>query len=190
MAGGSAWRTWRGHFGILGGEGEERSQFRGRFAGLIAALGFQALEFFQGAVVVAAGGIDAALEAGKLLATAGEGVAQEALGFRFPGFQFLHFAFPEVGFGLAEAAEEPLAIDESIDQEALLRGGGLPTLLVFGGEGIEFGGVLAANDLRFGVNAGFEGVEAGDSLALDGSWAGGVLRVEAIGLNLLCGGHK
>jgi hypothetical protein len=36
------------------------------------------VEFFQGAVVVAVGGIDAALEAGELLATTVEGPAQEA----------------------------------------------------------------------------------------------------------------
>jgi hypothetical protein len=43
---------------------------------------------------------------------------------------------------------------EGIDQEALLGGGGLPTVLVFGGEGLEFSEVLAADDLRIGVNAG------------------------------------
>jgi len=76
------------------------------------------------------GGIDAALEAGKLLGTAGKGLAQEAFRFRLPDFQFLHFALPELGFGLTEAAEEPLAIDEGIDQEALLGGGGLPALRI------------------------------------------------------------
>jgi len=91
----------------------------------LAALGIQALEFFEGAVVVAAGGIDAALEAGELIAAAVEGPAQEALRVRFPDFRFLHVAFPELGFGLAEAAEEPFAVDEGIDQEALLRSGGL-----------------------------------------------------------------
>jgi hypothetical protein len=156
----------------------------------LAALGIQVLEFFEGAVVVAVGGIDAALEAGELLATTAEGHAQEMLRVRFPDFRFLHFAVPELGFGLAEAAEEPLAIDEGIDQEALLRGGGLPTLPVFGGEGLEFGRVLAADDLRFGVNAGLGGVEAGDGLALDGAWAGGVLGVETIRFDLLDCGHK
>ena len=156
----------------------------------LAALGIQALEFFEGAVVVAVGGIDAALEAGKLLATVVEAQAQEALRVRFPDLRFLHFALPELGFGLAEAAEEPLAIDEGIDQEALLGGSGLPTLLVFGGEGLEIGGVLAANDLRFGVNAGLDGVEAGDGLALDGARAGGFLCVETIRFDLLNGGHK
>jgi len=71
-------------------------------------------------VVVAVGGIDAALEAGELLATVVEAQAHEALRVRFPDLRFLHFALPELGFGLAEAAEEPLAIDEGIDQEALL----------------------------------------------------------------------
>jgi hypothetical protein len=141
-------------------------------------------------VVVAVGGIDAALEAGELLATVVEAQAHEALRVRFPDLRFLHFALPELSFGLAEAAEEPLAIDEGIDQEALLGGGWLPALLVFGGEGLEIGGVLAANDLRFGVNAGLDGVEAGDGLALDGAWAGGFLSVETIRFDLLNGGHK
>jgi hypothetical protein len=141
-------------------------------------------------VVVAVGGIDAALEAGELLATVVEAQAHEALRVRFPDLRFLHFALPELGFGLAEAAEEPLAIDEGIDQEALLGGGWLPALLVFGGEGLEIGGVLAANDLRFGVNAGLDGVEAGDGLALDGAWAGGFLSVETIRFDLLDGSHK
>jgi hypothetical protein len=141
-------------------------------------------------VVVAAGGIDSALEAGELLATAGKGLAQEAFRFRLPDVQFLHIALPELGFGLAEAAEEPLAVDEGIDQEALLGSGGLPTLLVFGGEGLEIGGVLAADDLRIGVNAGLDGVEAGDGLALDGARAGGFLSVETIRFDLLNGGHK
>jgi hypothetical protein len=82
------------------------------------------------------------------------------------------------------------ANDEGIDQEALLGAGGLPTLPVFGGEGLEIGGVLAADDLRFGVNAGFGGVEAGDGLALDGARAGGVLRVETIRFDLLNGGGR
>ena len=69
----------------------------------VVALGFQALEFFQGAVVVAAGGIDAALETGEIVAAAGEGLAQEALLFRFPDFP--DFRLPELSFGLAEAAE-------------------------------------------------------------------------------------
>lgn len=175
-----------------GGKGRGAGWLRspGREGIRLAALGIQALEFFEGAVVVAVGGIDAALEAGELLATVVEAQAHEALRVRFPDLRFLHFALPELGFGLAEAAEEPLAIDEGIDQEALLGGGGLPTLLVFGGEGLEIGGVLAANDLRFGVNAGLDGVEAGDGLALDGARAGGFLCVETIRFDLLDGGHK
>jgi hypothetical protein len=50
-------------------------------------------------VVVAAGGIDAALEAGELLATVVEAQAQEALRVRFPDLRFLDGV--ETGDGLA-----------------------------------------------------------------------------------------
>ena len=190
---------WRGRggaggvLGILGGEVAERSQFgrrglnlgglRARFArgargrgpgaggGLrLAVFGFEALEFFEGAVVVAAGGIDAALEAGEGVCAAAEGLASGAVLFRGPGI--LHFAFEDLGIDSAKAAEQPLVIDEGIDEEAFFGGGGLPTLLVFGGEGFEVGWILAADDLRFGVNAGFGGIETRDGLALDGAWTG------------------
>jgi hypothetical protein len=89
LAGGSACPTWLVQFGTgIGGGGggigileskiAERSQFGAggaRFARLIAALGFQALEFLQGAVVEALGGIDAALEAGEGVCAAAEGLA-------------------------------------------------------------------------------------------------------------------
>jgi hypothetical protein len=151
-------------------------------------VGFQALEFFQGAVVGALGGIDAALEAGEGICAAAEGLAGWAVFFQGPGI--LHFAFEDLGVDSSKAAEQPFVVDEGIDEEAFFGGGGSPTLLVFGGEGFEIGGILAADDLRFGVNAGFGGVETGDGLALDGAWAGGFLRVEAIRLDLLNGSHK
>jgi len=154
----------------------------------LAALGFQALEFFEGAVVVAAGGIDAALEAVEGGLAAAEGLAGRAVAFGIPGV--LHFAFEDFGIDSAKTAEEPFVVDEGIDEEAFFGGGGLPTLLVFGGEGFEVGGILAADDLRFGVNAGFGGIETGDGLARDGAWTGGLLRVETVRFDLLDGGHK
>jgi len=200
-----------GVLGILGGEVAERTQFgrgvlnlhglrarfargaRGRGPGARSALrlvvlGFQALEFFEGAVVVAAGGIDAALEAAEGVCAAAEGLASGAVLFQGPGI--LHFAFEDLGIDSSKAAEQPFVIDEGIDEEAFFGGGGLPTLLVFGGEGFEVGGILAADDLRFGVNAGFGGIETGDGLARDGAWTGGLLRVETVRFDLLDGGHK
>ena len=55
------------------------------------------------------------------------------------------------------------------------------------GEGLEFGGVFVADDLGFGVDAGFQGVERGDGLAFGGSGAGGFLRVQPVGVDLCLG---
>ncbi len=193
-----------GVLGILGGKIAERTQFRcgalnlhglragcrrGAGGGLrLAALGFQALELFQGTVVVAACGIDTALEAGEGVCAADEGLAGGAICLRVPGI--LHFALEDLGIDSAKAAEQPFVVDEGIDEEAFFGGGGLPTLLVFGGEGFEVGWILAADDLRFGVNAGSGGIETGDGLARDGAWTAGLLRVETIRFDLLNGGHK
>ena len=139
-------------------------------------------------MVVAAGGIDAALEAGEGVCAAAEGLASRAILFQGPGI--LHFTFEDLGIDPSKAAEQPFVIDEGIDEEAFFGGGGLPALLVFGGEGFEVGWILAADDLRFGVNAGFGGIETGDGLARDGTWTGGALRVETVRFDLLDGGHK
>ena len=55
---------------------------------------------------------------------------------------------------------------------------------VFGSEGFESGGVFAADEVRLGVDAGFQGVHGGDGLALGGAGAGGFSGVEAVGLGL------
>ena len=57
------------------------------------------------------------------------------------------------------------------------------------GEGAEFRGIFAGDDLGAGVEAGFEGIAAGGGLALGGAWAGGFLGVLAVGGGLLGGAH-
>jgi hypothetical protein len=57
---------------------------------------------------------------------------------------------------------------------------------VIGSECIVFGGVFAGDDDGGGVDAMFQGVEAGGGLALDGAGAGGLLRIGAIGGLLPC----
>jgi len=78
----------------------------------------------------------------------------------------------------------PLGGDEGIDQGAHFGSGGLVAVVIFGGEKIQSRGVFAADDLGFGVNAGFQGIEADSGFALGRARAGGFLRVEAIGLDL------
>ena len=51
-----------------------------------------------------------------------------------------------------------------------------------GGEGFEFGGVFAGDDVGPGVDTGFEGVERGGGFAFGRGGAGGFLSVEAIGV--------
>ena len=52
---------------------------------------------------------------------------------------------------------------------------------IFAGEFLEGGESFAADELSFGVDAGFEGIHGGAGLALGGAGSGGFLCVEAIG---------
>jgi hypothetical protein len=88
---------------------------------------------------------------------------------------------PDFGVGERIAAKEPLGIDEGGDEERLLGSGGFPAEEVLAGEGAEFGGVFAGDDLGAGIEAGFEGVGTGGGLALGGARAGGFLGVATIG---------
>jgi hypothetical protein len=72
----------------------------------------------------------------------------------------------------------------------LLRSGGLEAVVIFGGE-LEEGGLgFAADELGFGVDAGFEGVHRGTGLAFIGARTGGFLRVESIGCELFLSRHR
>jgi hypothetical protein len=58
----------------------------------------------------------------------------------------------EIGFDQAQSAEAPFVVDEGVDEEALLGGGGTVEFVVFGSEfGAIFGG-LGEHDLRLGVD--------------------------------------
>jgi len=96
----------------------------------------------------------------------------------------------ELGLDGAEAAEEPVAIDEGVDEEALVGGGGVEAGVVFADEFLEGSPGFAADELSFGVDAGFEGIHGGAGLALVGAGSGGFLRVEAIGCELFLRCHK
>jgi hypothetical protein len=94
-----------------------------------------------------------------------------------------------LGFGDAEAAEHPLAIDELVDQAAGVGGGGLVVLVEVGGELFEVGEVFGGEDEGFGVDAGFEGVHGGSGFACDRSGTGGFLGVTAVCFDLTQSGH-
>ena len=145
--------------------------------------GLEELEFLESVAVVTVGGVDAALEAGEAVGVQAEGRRQAQV------VDLLRAFVPEVGFADAEAAEEPFGIDEGIDEHALLRSGGKEAIMVLRFESFEVGLEFAADDLRFGVDAGFEGIHGGAGLALRGAGSGGFLRVEAIGVDLFFGWH-
>jgi hypothetical protein len=138
----------------------------------------------EGAVIAALGVIHAAMEAGQefLAVEVGAGGIDKP----FLGAPGLHAVLPDLGLGFAEAAKWPLGGYHGIDEEALLGGGGLKAFVIVKGEGFEDVGVLARDDVGAGVNAGFQGIEAGNGLALIGAGAGGVLSVAAVSLNLKC----
>ena len=66
----------------------------------------------------------------------------------------------------------PIGVNKRVDQELLLGCDGLEASLVGGGERVEVGKTLAADDERLGVNAGFQGILRGCGFALGGAWAG------------------
>jgi hypothetical protein len=125
----------------------------------------------------------------------GEGVAAAAsvgpgLGVEGPVVEELELVGPEVGFDGAEAADLPLVVDEGVHQVALAGGDGVELGVVLSGEMGEGLGVFAADDVGLGVNAGFQGIHAGDGLAGLGARAGGFQRILTIRLDLFVASHK
>ena len=135
----------------------------------------------EGVAVVALGRVDAALEAGEVVAVVAEGLGEG---------DFEDRIFPHLALDSAEAAEEPFAIDEGIDEHALFGCGGTEALVVFAGEVFELRDGFAGDGMGSGVDTGFKGVHGGVGLALDGAGSGGFLCVEAIGQELFLGCHK
>ena len=69
-------------------------------------------------------------------------------------------------------------------------GGGLKAVVMLDGERFEGVRALAGDDEGTSVNAGFEGIEAGNGLAALSAGAGRVLGVSAIRLDLEDGRHN
>jgi hypothetical protein len=97
---------------------------------------------------------------------------------------------PRLGFGGTKAAEEPLAVDELVDEAAGFGGGGMKAAVAVRDEFLELGDVFGGEDEGFGVDAGFEGIHGGGGFACDRGGAGGLLCVAAVGFDLTQSGHK
>src|SRR5258706_571469 len=66
---------------------------------------------------------------------------------------------------------------------------GADGVVVVGDESVVVGGIFAGDDDGGGVDAVFQGIEAGRGLALGGAGSGGLLRVGAIRVDLSRGCH-
>jgi hypothetical protein len=126
-------------------------------------------ELLEGAGGGALVGVEAALETLQAVFEVVEGGAEGVLAdadvgaiirFVIEGIVDFEAMLPEVGFDGAEAADFPFVVNEGVDEVALTRGGGVELGVVLGGELGEWLGVFATDDVGFGVNAGFQGVQA------------------------------
>jgi hypothetical protein len=158
----------------------------------------QVAEFFEGLAVGALEGVEAGLETEEAVLEGVEGVGQGVLPladhpasfFIEVVVTFLEVVGVDVRLGQAKATDEPLVVDDGIDEVPLAGGDGAELGEVLGGE---FGKGLrgfAANDEGFGIEAGSEGVAARAGFAGLGAWAGGELRIAAIRFDLFFSSHK
>ena len=150
--------------------------------------GFDAAELGEGIVKHTLRGESHAVEAGDV----GLFVVAVAVG---RGFELLGGAIPaachpEVGFEPTVAAEEPLVVNDGIDEGALGGRGGLMLGGEHGFEMGELGGKLVGDDHAGGVESGAERVPAGRGFAFGRARTGGALGVAAVGRDLFFGGHK
>jgi hypothetical protein len=100
--------------------------------------------------------------AGDLSNGALEAVGHAADAVEYGGFLFecIEPGVPESGFGVAEAIETP-GIGGELVEELLLDGAvGTPGFFELCDESLEFFGILAGDNERFGMDAVFEGVQA------------------------------
>jgi hypothetical protein len=142
-----------------------------------------AAEFGIGAVPGALEGGDLALYAGE--AFGGGGIGEEGGGEGGSG-SFGEEGAVEIGLDALESAFLPVGAEHGIDVEGFGGGLGVEVAVVVGHEGIVVGGVFAGDDDGGGVDAVFQGIEAGGGLALDGAGSGGLSALAR--LALICAG--
>ena len=115
----------------------------------------EALQFRQCVLIGPLGKSDATLQAVEYLVAGREGFAQ---GHTLGAIGTQGVVFPELGFSAEEAAQGPLAAQHRIELESLFGCEGLEASQVFVLELGELATIFAGNELRFRVEAGFEGI--------------------------------
>jgi hypothetical protein len=144
--------------------------------------GLELFELLEGTLAGTASAVEAPLELAEGFGLMAGGLAEGIFVIGLKGVAVV--VCPELGFGGTEAALEPLAVDEVVDEGAGFGGGGMVALVVLGDEEFEIGESFGREDEGLGVDAGFEGVHGGSGLACSGGGAGGVLGVAAVGFYL------
>ena len=102
------------------------------------------LEVLQGLAGGAARALDAPLELGEGFAAVGGGLTEGVFGVGT--VVFLVVVGPDLGFGGAQAALEPLTIYKVVDQGAGFGGGWIVALVVFVDELLEVGEFFGGED--------------------------------------------
>jgi hypothetical protein len=87
------------------------------------------MEILKGLTVGSAGALEAPLELGEGFAAIGGSLTEWVLWIG-PEILFVVVG-PDLGFGDAQAALEPLAVDEVVHERSGFRGGGVVALVVF-----------------------------------------------------------
>ena len=96
---------------------------------------------------------------------------------------------PKLGLLEGVALEEPLAVNELVDEGAGLGGCGPEAIVVRGGEPLEVGGLLGGEEADLAVDAGFGGVRGGGGLACNRGGASGFLCGATVGFSSSLRGH-
>ena len=150
--------------------------------------GLEAFELVERIAVVALGGVDEALETIESAIAMFEGLAERSVFVDFiGGFDFVG---PDMGLGGTEAAEGPDAADEDIDLVALGGGDGAIVPVILVGEDGELRGIFPEDDEGLGVDAGFQGIHGGASLAGGGAGPGRGIAWGAMGADGLYFRHR
>ncbi len=128
------------------------------------------------------------LQAVEAFVGAAVGVAHRSVFVEFAEGHFagtFHFVGPQLDFEAGEALQEPIGTDEGIDEESFEISRRGPIAVITGGHRLELGGILAGDDLSFGVDAALECIETGDGFALRSARACGELRIPSIRFDLV-----
>jgi hypothetical protein len=155
---------------------------------VLAAKGLAALQFGEVGEEGPLGFDDVTVEALEGVGVGGEAGAEIGTHFGFVGDP--GGVADEVGGEEAIAAHEPVVLNEDVNEKAFDDAEGLELAVVLFGESGEGGGVFAGGGFIAGVDAGLEGIHAGNGFALSGARTGRVLCIAAIRFDLFEGCHR